>query len=105
MAGRCFEIKGWPVKCSLTLVTGYQYIDERSIIMAQQTTQTGTRDVGYDLVSILYHALQGAETYGMYIKDAEQAGANEVVQFFREVQQEERRRADRAKELLRQQWG
>jgi len=78
---------------------------ERNIIMAQQTTQTGTRDVSYDLISILYHALQGAETYGMYVKDAEQAGANDAAAFFREVQQEERRRADRAKELLRQQWG
>ena len=25
--------------------------------------QTGTRNVTYNLVSVLYHALQGAETY------------------------------------------
>jgi hypothetical protein len=30
---------------------------------------TGTRDTVYDLVSIIYHALQGAETYGMYVAD------------------------------------
>ena len=35
---------------------------------------TGTRDVIYDLVSVLYHALQGAETYDQYIKDAQQRG-------------------------------
>jgi rubrerythrin len=62
---------------------------------------TGVRDEHYALVSILYHALQGAETYQMYIHDAEGAGDQELVQFFREVQEEERRRAARAKELLR----
>ena len=35
---------------------------------------TGTRDTVYDLVSIIYHALQGAETYGMYVGDAEEVG-------------------------------
>jgi hypothetical protein len=61
---------------------------------------TGTRDAVYDLVSILYHALQGAETYGMYIADAEEVGDSELAKFFEEVQDEERRRADRAKQLL-----
>jgi hypothetical protein len=58
------------------------------------------RDTVYDLASILYHALQGAETYGMYIADAEQVGDTELVKFFQEVQEEERQRADRAKRLL-----
>jgi rubrerythrin len=61
---------------------------------------TGTRDTVYDLVSIIYHALQGAETYDMYITDAEQVGDTELAKFFQEVQDEERRRADRAKQLL-----
>jgi rubrerythrin len=61
---------------------------------------TGVRDEHYNLVSILYHALQGAETYDTYISDAEGAGDQELAQFFREVQEEERRRAARAKELL-----
>ena len=60
----------------------------------------GTRDTVYDLVSIIYHALQGAETYGMYIADAEEVGDTELAKFFEEVQEEERRRADRAKQLL-----
>lgn len=30
------------------------------------TETTGTRDVTYDLISVIYHALQGAETYQMY---------------------------------------
>jgi rubrerythrin len=61
---------------------------------------TGVRDEHYNLVSILYHALQGAETYDTYIRDAEGAGDQELAQFFRAVQEEERRRAARAKELL-----
>ena len=61
---------------------------------------TGTRDTVYDLVSIIYHALQGAETYGMYFADAVEVGDTELARFFEEVQEEERRRADRAKQLL-----
>jgi hypothetical protein len=53
---------------------------------------TGVRDEHYNLVSILYHSLQGAETYDTYISDAEGAGDQELAQFFREVQEEERRR-------------
>ncbi len=61
---------------------------------------TGVRDEHYNLVSILYHALQGAETYDTYISDAEGAGDQELAQFFRQVQEEERQRVARAKELL-----
>jgi rubrerythrin len=64
------------------------------------TDKTGTRDTVYDLVSIIYHALQGAETYGMYVTDAEEVGDTELAKFFQEVQDEERRRADRAKQFL-----
>jgi rubrerythrin len=68
--------------------------------MTTGNQMTGVRDEHYNLVSILYHALQGAETYDTYISDAEAAGDQELVQFFRQVQEEERRRAARAKELL-----
>jgi hypothetical protein len=54
---------------------------------------------------VLYHTLQGSETYERYIHDAQQAGDQELVQFLREVQAENRRRAERAKELLRQRLG
>jgi hypothetical protein len=64
----------------------------------QSATNTGNRD--YDLVSVLYHALEGAQTYNCYVKDAEQEGDQELAQFFRESQREEIRRADKAKMLL-----
>ena len=41
---------------------------------------TGTQDTTYNLLSIIYHALQGAETYEKYIHDAEQGGAKYVDQ-------------------------
>ena len=71
--------------------------------MAQASTgNTGTTDVTYNLVSILYHALQGAETYDQYISDAEQRNDKDLAQFFRDTKEENQRRADRAKQLLAQ---
>ncbi len=71
--------------------------------MADSQGNTGTEDIHYNLVSILYHALQGAETYDQYIKDAEQGGNQDLAQFFREVKEENKKRAERAKQLLGQQ--
>ena len=70
--------------------------------MGQGEHMTGTKDVHYNLISVLYHTLQGAETCMQYLADAEQAGDQELVQFLREVQQEDQRRANRAKMLLQQ---
>jgi hypothetical protein len=73
--------------------------------MADATRATGTRDTHYNVISMLYHTLQEAETLVRYIADAEQAGDQELARFFREVQEEDRQRADRAKALLRQRLG
>lgn len=58
------------------------------------------RDEVYGLVSVLYHALQGSETYGKYIRDAETCGDGELTRFFRECQEEENQRAMNARQLL-----
>ncbi len=73
--------------------------------MSQETGKTGTDNVTFDLVSILYHSLEGASTYEKYIKDAQGSGNNDLVQFFRDAQQEERRRAERCQQLLQQHLG
>ena len=65
------------------------------------TGARGTSDVSYNLISVIYHALQGAETYGVYANDAEQDGNAQLATFFREVQQDSLDRADRAKALLK----
>lgn len=64
--------------------------------------QTGTRDVTYNLVSVIYHALQGAETYDIYVRDAEQSGDQESAQFFRQVKDQNQQAAEQAKKLLAQ---
>jgi hypothetical protein len=70
------------------------------------TTQTtGTRDTTYDLISVIYHALQGADTYQTYMHDAESAGDRDAASFFREAQEQNRQIADRAKDLLTQRIG
>ncbi|WP_437735318.1 hypothetical protein [Sorangium sp. So ce1335] len=62
-------------------------------------------DKDYNLVSVLYHALQGAETYAQYVQDAQRQGDQELATFFNEVRQEELRLAERAKHLLGQRLG
>lgn len=61
---------------------------------------TGTRDEHYNLVSILYHTLQEAETIQRYIDDARQGGDDELAGFLEEIRDDDRRRAERAKQLL-----
>jgi hypothetical protein len=63
--------------------------------------KTGTPNPVYDIVSVMYHALQGAETYDRYIADAQQRGDDELADFFGEVQARNRDVAHRAKDLLR----
>ena len=59
---------------------------------------TGTSNPTYNLVSVLYHALQGAENYEKYASDA--GSDQDLANFFKEIQQQEKQRADRAKQLL-----
>lgn len=61
---------------------------------------TGTRDEDYNLVSVLYHALHGAENCDIYALDAEAGGRLDLSDFFREAQAMQRQLADEAKELL-----
>jgi rubrerythrin len=62
--------------------------------------QTGVRDTVYNLSSVLYHAAQGGTVYAKYIEDAEQEGDQELADFFRQVQQQDAERAQKAKALL-----
>lgn len=61
-------------------------------------SNTGTDDATYDLISVAYHALQGAENCAKYEKDAE----GDTSAFFKEAQQKQREIAERAKSLLSQ---
>ena len=61
---------------------------------------TPADDIVYDLVSIQYHALQAAETYGKYIEDAHDH--SDVVEFIEQCQAQDADRAVRCHELLGQ---
>lgn len=66
--------------------------------MAQTQTKP-TTDTTYNLISVIYHALQGAQTYQIYANDAD----GDVASFFRDVQQQNEQIANRAKSLLAKQ--
>ena len=69
--------------------------------MADKPRVTGMRDEHYDVVSVLYHALQGSETVGEYIGDAEQAGDEKLAEFFRQTQAAYKEIAEKAKAQLK----
>jgi hypothetical protein len=61
---------------------------------------TGTRDEHYNLISVLYHALHGAENCDHYASDAEIAGDERLAAFFRDAQGRQTVIAERAKGML-----
>ncbi len=70
---------------------------------AQGSQKTNTSNEQYNLISVLYHALEGAQTYAKYVTDAQ--GDQELSQFFQQAQQEELQRAEKAKQLLAKRLG
>ena len=66
----------------------------------QQSQQTPISNTYYNLVSVLYHALGEAQTSSAYIQDAQQAGDQQLAQFFQTVQQTANQRAQQAQQLL-----
>jgi hypothetical protein len=61
---------------------------------------TGTKDEHYNLISVLYPALHGADNCDHYAMDAEAASDRRVSTFFREAQAAQVQIAQRGKELL-----
>jgi rubrerythrin len=65
------------------------------------TGETGFSDVIFDLVSVQYHALKAGHDYGQYVRDARNAGYDDVASFFEQVMKEDSERAARCHELMR----
>ncbi|MDQ4131798.1 MAG: hypothetical protein M3179_01015 [Actinomycetota bacterium] len=65
--------------------------------MSDQQT-TGTSDPTYNVISVVYHALQGAETIDKYLADVNTD--DELRGYFEQVQQGYRRASDMGKQLL-----
>lgn len=65
----------------------------------QGQQQTGTRNETYDVIAILYHALQGAENCQKYLQDAQEGQIRDFVQ---QALQTQRQLADQGKQVLQQ---
>ncbi len=61
-------------------------------------SRTGTPDPTFDLISVVYHCLEGATTCQQYVQDAQ--GDQELTQFFQQCVQQSKQAADRAQQLL-----
>ena len=66
------------------------------------TGETGFDDVSYDLISVQYHALKAGHDYGQYVRDAKNAGLDEIAEFFGKVMAEDSARAKQCHEFLKQ---
>ncbi len=64
------------------------------------TGETGFDDVSFDIVSVQYHALKAGHDYGQYVRDAENAGHDDIATFFREVMDQDSQRASKCHEFL-----
>ena len=59
--------------------------------------ETGTKNETYDVISILYHALKGAENCQVFIQDAKEGPIRDFIQ---QALQAQRQLADQGKEVL-----
>ncbi|TSD93623.1 acyl carrier protein [Skermania sp. ID1734] len=64
------------------------------------TGETGFDDVAFDLISVQYHSLKAGHDYGQYVRDAKNAGHDDIAAFFEEVMAQDAERARRCHELL-----
>lgn len=65
----------------------------------QGQQQTGTRNETYDVIAVLYHALQGAENCQTYAQDAQDS---QLRDFFQQALTMQRQLADQGKQVLQQ---
>jgi hypothetical protein len=77
-----------------------QHLRQQEARTMQETQQTASNNTYYNLVSILYHALQTEQSSATYVQDAQHSGNQDLAQFFDQVHQNASLQADRAKQLL-----
>lgn len=64
------------------------------------TGETGFDDVTFDLISVQYHSLKAGHDYGQYVRDARNAGKDEIAAFFEQVMAEDSERAQTCHQFL-----
>jgi rubrerythrin len=65
------------------------------------TGETGFDDVTFDLVSVQYHSLKAGHDYGQYVRDAKNAGLEDVASFFEAVMAQDSDRAQKCHDFLK----
>ena len=65
------------------------------------TGETGFDDVTFDLISVQYHSLKAGHDYGQYVRDAKNAGRDDIASFFEGVMSEDAERAAKCHEFLK----
>jgi hypothetical protein len=66
------------------------------------TGETGVDDVSFDLISVQYHSLKAGHDYGQYVRDAKNAGREDIASFFEEVMKQDSDRAHRCHGFLKE---
>jgi rubrerythrin len=70
------------------------------VTITQSEQLTGISEAMIDLSSVFYHAAEGGQVYAKYIDDAAQEGDTELVEFFKELQEQDAWKAQKAKSLI-----
>jgi rubrerythrin len=64
------------------------------------TGETGFDDVSFDLISLQYHSLKAGHDYGQYVRDAKNAGRDDIASFFEQVMSQDSERAAQCHKFL-----
>ena len=65
------------------------------------TGETGFDDVAFDLISVQYHSLKAGHDYRQYVRDAKNAGRDDIASFFESVMAQDTERAARCHDFLK----
>lgn len=71
----------------------------------KRNADTGIANEQYDLVSVMYHALQSATACETYMQDADHSGDQELTEFFRQVKAQSCQQAEQAQQLMAKRLG
>ena len=66
--------------------------------------ESPVKDKNYDLVTVLQASLHYVWQMETYIKDAEEAGDVELAEWFRKIQENNRKAGEQGRRLLQQRW-
>jgi hypothetical protein len=94
----CSGVPGAPYRAGIS-----RYGDEATeeTTMAQDPERT-VKDKNYNLVTVLQASLHWVWQMETYIADADKAGDSELAEWFRKIQESNRKAGDQGKELLAQ---